>query len=379
MSSALYAVMRKEFRQMTRDKRMMALLILAPTLQLFVLGFAANYDVDRIETATCDSDRTAASRALRQGLLADGTFIDVGPARDCRRPGDDIRDGRAKVVLVIPDGYARDLASGRTADVQVLVDGTNPVIGRYASSAASTYLNLVSARRQLPSLAAMSAAAGAEIRVPTISVAPRVLYNPAMRSAIFMVPGVSAMVLLIVTTIATAMGLAREREMGTLEQVMVTPISRSELLLGKVMPFVIVGLFDVLLALVVGTWVFHVPVRGSLAVLGLGTCLYLLSTVGVGLLISTVSRTQQQAIMGGFFVMMPAILLSGVMTPIENMPGWLQPVTWLNPVRFFVEILRGVLLKGAGVVDLWIPFVALAAFGPAVVALAVGRFRKRLA
>jgi ABC-2 type transport system permease protein len=215
--------------------------------------------------------------------------------------------------------------------------------------------------------------------VPTLSAEPRVLYNPGMRSTLFMVPGVSAMILLIITTIATSMGLAREREIGTLEQVMVTPIRPAELLLGKVLPFAIVGLFDVLLALVVGSWVFGVPIRGSIAILFLGTVIYLLSTVGLGLFVSTISRTQQQAIMVGFFVIMPAILLSGVMTPIANMPSWLQPLTWINPVRYFVEILRGVLLKGADLVDLWRSFVPLTAFGVVILGLAVARFRKRLA
>jgi ABC-2 type transport system permease protein len=166
--------------------------------------------------------------------------------------------------------------------------------------------------------------------------------------------------------------------MGTLEQVLVTPIRPYELLLGKVLPAVIIGLFDVLLALVVGSWVFGVPIRGSLPLLYLGCLVYLMSTVGLGLFVSTVSRTQQQAIMGGFFLMMPAILLSGVMTPIENMPEWLQPLTWFNPVRYAVELLRGILLKGAGFADLWRSFLALFGFGTVILAFASLRFRKRL-
>ncbi len=378
MTPALVATMRKEFRQMTRDKRMMALLVFAPAMQLFVLGFAVNFDVDRIETVTCDFDRTPESRTLLRGLFADGTFVDAGEARDCGRPADDVRDGRAKVVVVVPAGFTHDVASGRTGELQVLVDGTDPVIGRYASNAAGAYADVLSAAALRPRLEAMQAALGRAVDVPTLVVEPRLLYNPAMKTAIFMVPGVSAMVLLLITMIATSMGLAREREMGTLEQVMVTPIRPWELLLGKTLPFALVGLFDVLLALVVGTYVFHVPIRGSLAVLFLGTVVYLLSTVGLGLFISTVSRTQQQAIMGGFFLIMPAILLSGVMTPIANMPPWLQPLTWVNPVRYFVEILRGVLLKNATLADLWTSFAALLAFGVGILALAVARFRKRL-
>jgi len=193
------------------------------------------------------------------------------------------------------------------------------------------------------------------------------------------VPGVAAMLLVVVTTIATAMGLARERELGTLEQVMVTPIRPGELILGKVTPFVLVGLLDVLGTMTLGAWIFDVPIRGSLLLLGLGTLLYLFSTVGLGLFISTVSRSQQQAFMGGFFVMMPAILLSGVMTPVENMPAWLKPLAYLNPVKYYVEVLRGVLLKAADFSDLWLQLGALFLFGSIILTLAVVRFRKRLA
>jgi ABC-2 type transport system permease protein len=371
--------MRKEFRQMTRDRRMLFMLIFAPAIQLFALGFAVNFDVDRLPTVVCDADSTDGSRALVRGLMADGTFVPVDAGVDCREPEEAVREGRARVAVVVPKGFARDVASGRSGDAQVLVDGSNPVVGRYASGAAATFLDLASAKRLRERIEAASALTGRSASVPTLSAEPRVLYNPGMRSTLFMVPGVSAMILLIITTIATSMGLAREREIGTLEQVMVTPIRPAELLLGKVLPFAIVGLFDVLLALVVGSWVFGVPIRGSIAILFLGTVIYLLSTVGLGLFVSTISRTQQQAIMVGFFVIMPAILLSGVMTPIANMPSWLQPLTWINPVRYFVEILRGVLLKGADLVDLWRSFVPLTAFGVVILGLAVARFRKRLA
>jgi ABC-2 type transport system permease protein len=193
-----------------------------------------------------------------------------------------------------------------------------------------------------------------------------------------MVPGIAGMLLIIVTTITSAMGLAREREMGTLEQVMVTPIRPLWLLVGKMAPFVVIGIVDVMLLVGVGSWLFDIPIRGTPAALLTGTILYLFSTLGVGLLISTVSDTQQQAFLGGFLFAMPAIILSGVMTPIRAMPDWLRWVTLLNPVRWFVEVIRGVMLRGAGFADLWPQLLALLAIGSAILAFAAARFRKRL-
>lgn len=378
MTPAVMAVVVKEFRQITRDRRMLGLLIGAPALQLFVLGYAVNLDVDRVETVVCDHDRTPLSRELASAFLADGTFVDVGEARDCVRPEDDLRDGIARTVLVLPAGLARDVAAGRSADVQVLVDGSNPVIGRYAATAAESFLALRSAALLRPRLETLTGLQGVARPVAVLSAEPRVFYNPRLKTAIFMVPGVSALLLLVVATLTTAMALAREREMGTLEQVLVTPIRRWELLVGKVVPFVLIGLFDTLLAFVVGAYVFDVPIRGSLALLFLGALLYLMSTVALGLLISTFSRTQQQAILGGFFVMMPALLLSGVVTPVTGMPSWLRPIAYVNPVKYFADILRGVMLKGSDLPDLAFAFIALAVLGSALLAISTARFRKRL-
>jgi ABC-2 type transport system permease protein len=279
---------------------------------------------------------------------------------DCGNPADEVVDGRAQVAVLVPEGFARDLAAEHPVAVQLLVDGSNPTVGRFASVAAQGYLLAQAAREAGKRLERLRGLQGRDLSLPAIMAEPRLFYNPRMKSPLFMVPGVAAMLLVVVTTIATAMGLARERELGTLEQVMVTPIRPGELILGKVTPF-------------------DVPIRGSLPLLGLGTLLYLFSTVGLGLFISTVSRSQQQAFMGGFFVMMPAILLSGVMTPVENMPAWLKPLAYLNPVKYYVEVLRGVLLKAADFSDLWLQLGALFLFGSIILTLAVARFRKRLA
>ena len=379
MTPAFRAVVRKEIRQITRDPRMIPMLVVAPVLQLIVFGYAVNFEVNRVETVVCDGDRTAQSRALVRSLEADGTFHDAGPARDCGRIEDEVVAGRAQAAVLVPRGFARDLAAERPVEIQVLVDGSNPTIGKFASVAVSGAVDLQSLKVMQERLARLRSLRGGEIPLPAMQPEPRLYYNPQMKSPLFMVPGVAAMLLLLVTTIATAMGLARERELGTLEQVMVTPVRPGELILGKVAPFIAIGLLDVLATLTVGAWVFDVPIRGSLWLLALGTLLYLFSTVGLGLFISTVSRTQQQAFMGGFFTMMPAMLLSGVMTPVENMPSWLQPIAWVNPVKYYVEVQRGILLKAADIGDLWLPLTALFAFGVVILGLAVVRFRKRMA
>jgi ABC-2 type transport system permease protein len=216
-------------------------------------------------------------------------------------------------------------------------------------------------------------------RAAQVEVVPRIAYNPGLDTPPFMVPGIAAMLLVIVTTIVTAMGLAREREMGTLEQVLVTPIRPILLLVGKMAPFVVIGLVDVALLLAVGTWLFDVPLRGNLLVVVVGTLLYLMTTLGVGLLVSTVSKSQQQSFLGGFLFALPAILLSGVMTPIRSMPGWLQALTFVNPVRYFAEVMRTTLLRGGGFADVWFQLAALAVLGGAILATATLRFHKRLA
>lgn len=378
MTPALRAVLRKEVRQITRDPRLLAMLVVAPAFQLLIFGYAVDFEVDHIDTRVCDLDGSAQSRELARGLAADGTFRLLGAA-DCRAPEADIRAGRAQAVVVFPAGLARDLAGDRPVAVQVLVDGADPVVGRFAMNAATAFFQQASLPWLRDRMARVQALAGAEVALPSIRPVLRFYYNPSLRSPVFMVPGVAALILLVVTTIAAAMGLAREREVGTLEQVMVTPVRPWELLLGKLLPFVVLGAFDVLLVLAVGTWVFDVPARGSLALLALGTLLYLMTTVGVGLFVSTISRSQQQAFLAGFLIVMPMMLLSGVLTPVENMPAWLQPLTWVNPVRYYVQILRGLLLRAADLGDLAVPFAVLAVSGPTVLGLATARFRKRVA
>jgi ABC-2 type transport system permease protein len=369
----LAAVFRKEVQQTIRDRRVMFMLVVAPLIQTVVFGFAVDFDVDRVPTVVVDPDRTAETREDARRLLADGTLLRAGEratAEDASRAMD---DGAAAAALVFPRRAEADRLSGRGEQVQVLLDGTDPNRTTVTSGAASRYFGELGERLARERVQAMGATPPAQLRL-----VPRVAFNPRLKTAPYMVPGIAAMLLVVVTTFTSAMGLAREREMGTLEQVLVSPIRPLALLVGKMAPFVIIGLFDVTLLVAVGTWLFDVPINGHLGLLYLGTALYLMTTLGAGLLISTISATQQQAFLGGFLFTIPAVLLSGIMTPVLAMPGWLQPVALVNPIRWYAEIMRGVLLRGAGTVDLAVPLVALLAIGAAVLLAATLRFRRRL-
>lgn len=356
----LRAVARKEVQQIRGDRRLLPILVVVPLVQTVVFSSAIDFDVDHVPTAIVDHDRTPASREHIRRLFADGTLDATTTATSDDEAQKTMEEGAVAATLIVPEGLERDLLRGRPAPLQVLIDGTDPSRSGVAAGAVGRY------------------AAEATGQRPPLQIVPRVYYNPQLVTSIYMVPGVVAMLLVVVTTLVTAMGLAREREMGTLEQVMVTPIPPWVLLIGKMLPYVMIGLLDVTFALAVGATFFDLPLRGNLLVLGGSTLLYLLSTLGVGLFLSTVSQNQQQAFMGGFFFMMPAILLSGNMTPISAMPGWMAWVTWLNPLRYFIEILRANLLKGAGVAELWPQLLALALFGATILTASVARFRKRI-
>jgi ABC-2 type transport system permease protein len=378
MLVALLAVMLKELRQALRDRRMAAMLLVAPVLQLVLLGYAVSLEVDHIPTVLADLDHSPASRDLAAALVADHTFTLVGQDADAERAARSLEDGTAAVVIVIPVGFARDLARKTPVAIEVLVDGTDPTRAQIAANFAAQIFAQRAVETSVTRLGQVFAAQGRVRALPQIRLSPRILYNPRLKSAMYMVPGVAALVLLVVTTITTAMGIAREREIGTMEQILVTPLRPWVLLLGKCLPFALIGLFEVWAILTVGSYLFNVPLRGPFVLVTVATFFYLFTTLGVGILISTVSRSQQQAILGGFFFLMPAILLSGFMTPIENMPGWLRPLTLLDPVRYYVAILRSCLLKGAGFGDVTTELGALALIGVALITVSSLRFHKRL-
>lgn len=373
----LSAVIRKEVRRTLRDRRMMFILVGAPLIQLFVFGHAVNLDVDRVPTVIVDRDGSAASIRHVRRLLADGTLEPVARLGGVREAEEWLEAGRAAVVLVLPENFERDLVRGRPARAQVVLDGSDPNRAGVAAAAAGGYFAGES-EALLRARARRSAASGAGRTLAQVRVESRVFFNPGLKTAIYMVPGVMTMLLLLITTVVTAMGLSREREQGTLEPILVTPVPSAVLILGKIVPFAFVGLADFGLALVVGGYVFGMPLSGDLVVLVGATVLYLLTTLGMGLLIASSSRSQQQAFMGGFLFMLPAALLSGIMTPIRSMPEWLQPFTLANPLRHYAEILRGVLLRGAGADELRVQLAVLAAMGVFVFSFAAFRFRRSI-
>ncbi|MFO0609699.1 MAG: ABC transporter permease [Polyangiales bacterium] len=359
----LRAVMVKEVRQTVRDRRMIFVMVLAPLVQLVLLSYAVNFDVDRVPTVVVDNDRTPASRSHLQRVAADGTLRVVAHTHDLARAERMIETGEAAVALVIAPGFARHLARREPAPVQAILDGGDSTRSNVAASAIARYFAAAGAR-------------GMPLRGAVL--VPRVLYNPRLLTPPYMVPGVASMILLMVTTVLTAMGLARERETGTLEQVMVTPIGPATLLLGKLAPFVLIGVFDFLLAIAAGMTLFGVPLRGEVGFLLACVALYVVCTLGVGLMISSFSSNQQQAFLGAFLFMLPAILLSGTMSPVRSMPEWLQWVTLVNPLRHFIEIVRAVMLKGATFAEVQRQVAALAAFAVTVFTVAALRFRKQL-
>ena len=378
MWTALLAVMIKEIRQTVRDKRALALLLVAPIAQMLVLGYAVDLDVDQIPTVICDGDGSPASRDLAADLLAGSTFRKVAEVKEQDKASAMLESGQAAVAVIFAPGLARDLQRGNPVSVQVLVDGSDPNQAQIASSAASQFFTLRGMEMAIEKLHLLEGLRGVRMARPSVKLEPRVYYNPQLKSALFMVPGVAVIVLLVITTLVTAMGLAREREAGTMEQLMVTPIRPIVLLTGKCLPFALVGLVDITALLALGAYVFDVPIRGPLPVIYLGTLLYLMTTLGAGIFVSTLGRTQQQAVLGAFFFMLPAILLSGFMTPIDNMPDWAQAITWLNPCRYFVEIMREGLLKGAGFSELAPQLASLAGFGVLILGFSALRFRKTL-
>jgi len=350
----LQAVIVKELRQTVRDRRVLALLLIAPTLQLFVFTFAIDLEVEEVATAVVDLDDTGASRRQVEALLAEGTLADGGRYRAVAPAEDALERGEVQAILVVPDGYARAAGRPGPPEVQVLIDGSDPNRGTAAANAARGFFG---------------GASQSPLRI-------RVLYNPGLDTAPYMVPGLVGVLLLLITTIIASMGLAREKESGTLEQVMVTPVSRSVLLVGKLAPFAFIGCFDFLLAMAAGAMVFDMPLEGSLLELVAVLLIYLVATLSLGLLISSFAGSQQQAFMGGFLVMLPTILLSGVMTPLRAMPESLQLATWINPLRHFASIARANVFRGAHLSELLPELLALTLCALVLLSAAILSFRK---
>jgi ABC-2 type transport system permease protein len=366
----------KEVIQVLRDKRTRFILIVPPIVQMLIFGYAATFEIRHVSTVVVDFDRSQESRDLISRFTSSPYFAVQRQLDNSGELTNLIEEGKATVGLEIHAGFAQALRKGQAAPLQVIVDATNSnsaliaagYIAQIASGYAADYQQDRMARIA-PQLVHV---------VPSIELAPRPWYNPNLSSRWFFIPGIIGSLTLVLVITLTAFGVVREREIGTLEQIMVTPIRPAEFILSKTLPFFVIGLFDVSLIAVVGTLWFQVPFRGHLSVLFLGSVLFLVCMLGVGLLISTVSSTQQQAMVTAFFFIMPAIVFSGFGFPISTMPPWLQTMTYASPLRYFLVVLRGTYLKGVGLDILWPQMAAMAGLGVGLLTVAILRFRKSL-
>jgi len=369
----------KEFLQLRQDPKMLRVVFMAPLIQMIVLGFAVNTEVTNVPMVLVDQDRTLSSRALAQSFVRSGYFELAGEEDDARAVEPWLIRGDATVALVIGAGYEAAVLGGRTPRVQLIADGSDSSATMVALGYSASIIGAESARLLAERLTALVGESAATARVGRIELVPRVLFNPDLKSRWFYVPAVLAMVLMVVTSILTAMGVVREKEIGTLEQLIVTPLRPWQIIVGKLLPFALIGLVQVFLVTSIVVFGFRVPLRGSFILLLLLTQLFLLNTLGLGLLVSTVVRTQQQAMMtAAFTLMMPMVFLSGLIFPIENMPRVFQLLTYIVPLRYYATIIRGIFLKGSGLAVLWPEALALLGMGIGILGVAALRFRKRL-
>jgi ABC-2 type transport system permease protein len=368
----MLAVTRKELLHIRRDPRTLVIIFLIPIVQLILLGYAATTDIQHLNTAVLDADRSPESRALIDAYRASNYFTiteNVDNQADLTRL---IDAGTVRAGMIIPVGFGADIAARRKSEVGFVIDGSDP-------SLASTALAASQAVGQAQSLQlALQALGGRQPVVAQIDVRPRVWYNPALKSANFMIPGLMGMILTFLATMLTALSVVRERELGTLEQLIVTPIRPLELVVGKVIPYVGVAFFTLVEVLLVGVLWFKVPIHGSLVLLLLLSGLFLFTSLGLGLLISTVAHTQQEAMLLTWLIIFPFIFLGGFFFPIEAMPAPMRALSYLVPLRYLLVILRGIILKGVGLSVLYPQVIALAIFGVVLVLLAALRFRKQL-
>ena len=382
MWERIFVILRKELIQALREPRMRVLLFLPPIIQLIVFGFAVNLDVDHARIAWMDMDRTPESRSLRDRFTGSGRFDIVSAPENEEDVQRTLDRGEAQAVVRIPQGFARDTARGRATEVQILIDGTNSntasLVASYAGEIVAEYSVDLMEKQQRVKVLTRSPGSPVSMATPQVTARSRVWFNPDLYSRNYFVPGVIANIIMMVTLMLTALSIVREKEIGTMEQLMVTPVRPIELMLGKTLPFALVGLMDVTLVTVAALLVFRIPLHGSFLLLLCCAVLFLMTSLGAGLFLSTISHTQQQAMMGSFFFSTPAFMLSGFAFPIRNMPVPVQYLTYLNPIRYFIEIVRGIFLKGAGVDVLWPQMAALTVYGITVLSLSAMRFQKKL-
>lgn len=375
MWERILTILRKEFRSVLRDPRMRMVIIGVPVIQTLIFGYAVTLDVRHVRLAVIDHDGTPASRELVARFTGSAYFDAVVQTQDEGLARRLIDAAEAAAILQINAGYEESLRRGTTTPVQLIVDGSDSNTARFVVNYGAQIGAAANAALLLEQTVART---GRTLPIGRVDLQPRAWFNADLESRNYFVPGIIAMLVMLIGLMLTSMAIVREKEVGTIEQIMVTPIRPVEFILGKCAPFVAIGFLNTALVSAVGLFWFAIPLRGSFALLLLGTALFLLSTLGIGLFISTVSQTQQQAMMTTFFFFFPAMLFSGFIFPIPNMPEFFQWLSLLDPLRYILIIIRGVFLKGVGLDVLWPEFAALLVLGIAVMAFAVSRFQKTL-
>lgn len=382
MWERIYEILKKEIRQSLRDPRLRSTMFIPPIVQMLIFGYAVSLDVNNVKLGWLDLDQTEQSRALLRKFEGTPYFTLKRVAHSEREAQAFLDSGEVETVVRVPADFGADVSRMKQTEVQILVDGSNSntasIISNYATGVISGFNAETLTSQRKARLVEGSRNGPVRLAIPSAQAETRVWFNPDLKSRNYFIPGIVVNIIMIVTLNMTAMSIVREKEIGTMEQIMVTPIRPIELMIGKTLPFALVGFIDSVFVTILALLIFHVPFRGSVLLLIGAACLFLLSMLGVGLFVSTISRTQQQASMTAFFFVQPAFMLSGFTFPIRNMPQAIQWITYLNPLRYFMDIVRGVFLKGAGIEALWSQMLLLGLFGVVILVSSALRFHKRL-
>lgn len=376
MNKVIKRLVHKEFIQLKRDPKLLPMIFLPPVIQLILLGYAANMDVKKLPMIVYDADKTSESRKIIELFSHNEYFNFLGYIVDLSEADAIIDKGIASMIMSIPADFSEEVTSGKNSAIQLIVDGSES----NSATAGLNYAVMILQNHSRSILVERFTRMNSKTLLDSgITPEVRIRFNPELKSRNFMIPGILGLLLLVITMMLTSLAIVKEKEIGTIEQLIVSPIKSYELIIGKLTPFALIATIDIVLVLLVSYFVFAVPIRGSIFLLFVLCFLFLLTTLGLGLFVSTISKNQQQAMVTAvFFVMMPMVFLSGFVFPIENMPKIIQSITYLLPLRYFYTILRGIFLKGVGIGALWDETLALLVFGIIIITMSALRFSKKL-
>lgn len=374
-NSRLLAIIKKEFIQMRRDRLTLALMLVLPFMQILLFGYAINTDVKHLPMAVCDLSRTRESRELIETFVNSDYFDVYENTTSYDRVVQLIHSGKVRIGIVISPDYSKNLKAQRQAEVQVLIDSSDPMVASTALSNSSGIGNLKNMEILMKNMRADSGYSPGEL---PLDIRVRGWYNPDLQSSVYIVPGIIGVILMMTMMMITSMAIVRERETGTLEQLITTPIQGYELMIGKIVPYILLGYAQITIALLIGKLLFNIPFRGNLFLLYALTLIFNVCYLGLGLLVSTLTRTQQQAMQLSFFIFLPNLLLSGYMFPVEGMPKPAQYLSSILPMTYYLRILRGIILKGVGIKYLWPQVIPMLIFMTIIFTISIHRFRKSM-